>query len=109
MAWCRVRETPNPAGSIQTPQAEPCGIVFFTEPNWILAFFTVVYSVNASIHAIIGDYSSTIHFQHNWAHFCQISLGAIDSQGAVAESVEHGSRVREIVDSNPWSSQTNDL
>ena len=29
--------------------------------------------------------------------------------GAVAKSVEHGSYVREIVGSNSWSSQTNDL
>ena len=29
--------------------------------------------------------------------------------GAVAESVEHWSQVLEIVGSNPWSSQTNDL
>ena len=28
---------------------------------------------------------------------------------AAAESVEHWACVREIVDSNPWSSQTNDL
>ena len=27
--------------------------------------------------------------------------------GAMAESVEHGSRVREIVGSNPWSSEIN--
>ena len=32
-----------------------------------------------------------------------------DWSGVVAESVEHGSHIREIMASNPWSSQTNNL
>ena len=34
-------------------------------------------------------------------------LGTLESLGAVTESVEHRSRLREIVGSNTWSNQTN--
>ena len=33
----------------------------------------------------------------------------VDGAAAVPEAVELGSRVREIVDSNQWSGQTNNL
>ena len=39
----------------------------------------------------------------------RVSSSTLQAPDAVAESVEHGSRVQEIVHSNPWSSQTNDL
>ena len=39
----------------------------------------------------------------------QLTTGVIYVRCTVTESVEHGSRMWEIVGSNPWSSQTNDL
>ena len=41
-------------------------------------------------------------------HYTHIPLTHAHSQGVVSKSVEHGPRMREIVGSNPWSSQTND-
>ena len=36
-------------------------------------------------------------------------IGFYWGRGAVADSIEHSSRVQEIMGSNPWSIQTNDL
>ena len=54
------------------------------------------------------------HFSHLGLSVLTISLSRfLDTMnlqpGTVAESVEHGSRMREIVDSNPWLSPSDDL
>ena len=48
-----------------------------------------------------------------WLYICYIYTHLYTYKllvlGVVAESVEHGSRVQELIGLNPWSSQTNDV
>ena len=60
-------------------------------------------------------YTNTRTLTHSLTHMyqlCMLTYAYTHTHtrlGAVAESVEDGSRAREIVGFNPWSSQANDL
>ena len=62
-----------------------------------------------SVQTVLGVlschyYDCIVSHQAVNSHFCYFTLPVL---GMVAESVEHGSHMRETVGSNQWSSQTN--